>query len=185
MLPYPGARLKATERIPQGRWRCVAPCGLPRSERLSSLRKHDGFRFPNLCLQKGDECVLATGASWTKCMWPAATNVAPVLALWAQTPYGTFGCGQAEKALLRTRHFDVLGKGMALLPARPPQPGLSHWEATMKRTGGKGRQPWSPPQHAVTRSATSAPIGGPTYRWRKARSLALSCQYRLVDLQSR
>jgi len=68
-------------------------------------------------------------------MWPAATNVAPVLALWAQTPYGTFGCGQAEKALLRTRHFDVLGKGMALLPARPTQPGLSHLEANMKRTG--------------------------------------------------
>jgi hypothetical protein len=55
-----------------------------------------------------------------------------------QTPHGTFGCGQAEKALLRTRHFDVLGKGMALFPARPTQPGLSHLEATLS-VQGKGR----------------------------------------------
>ena len=70
-----------------------------------------------------------------------ATNVAPVPALSAQTPYGTFGCGQAEKALLRTRHFDVLGKGMALFSARPTQPGLSHLEATLKRTGERGGSP--------------------------------------------
>jgi hypothetical protein len=31
--------------------------------------------------------------------------VAPALALKAQTPHGTFGCGQAERALLRTWHF--------------------------------------------------------------------------------
>ena len=55
-----------------------------------------------------------------------------------QTPHGTFGCGQAEKALLRTRHFDVLGKGIALFPARPTQPGLSHLEATLS-VQGKGR----------------------------------------------
>jgi hypothetical protein len=36
--------------------------------------------------------------------WPAATNVAPVLALSAQTPHGTFSCDRTEKVLLRTRH---------------------------------------------------------------------------------
>jgi hypothetical protein len=35
---------------------------------------------------------------------PAATNVAPVLALFGATPHGTFGCGQTDRALLRTRH---------------------------------------------------------------------------------
>jgi len=52
--------------------------------------------------------------------------------------------------------MDLAGKGMALLSARPTQPGLPHLEATLKRTGER-RQALPRLSTQKPRSAISAP----------------------------
>jgi hypothetical protein len=56
-------------------------------------------------------------------------------------PTGLSAAAEPEGRCSAPGTDNVLGKGMALLPDRPTQPGLPRLEATLKGTGERGGSP--------------------------------------------
>src|SRR5947209_16068311 len=73
------------------------------------------------------------------------------------TPHGTFGCGQTDRALFRTRHLLLCwGKGWHSYWPGQISLRLTALGSHSERVQGKGAQPLSPPRHTETPASVSS-----------------------------